>query len=208
MISFEKASFVKTAIWPEHYPKLVDGKQQALFEIAVAGRSNAGKSSLLNHLFRRKNLVKTSSVPGKTQALNFFLVDEQLVFVDLPGYGYAKVPQKLKKLWAPMMERYLQERQCLRLLILVLDIRRNLSEEDQLFCRWASYHKVPFLVVLSKTDKVKKNEKKIRKDFIKSRLEEFGDYKVLNYSIKDNNYRKELMHNIYEIMNMPRQVQD
>lgn len=193
MRSFEKASFVKTAVWPEHYPKLLDDQGKPLVEVAVAGRSNVGKSSLLNLLFRRKQLVKTSSVPGKTQALNFFLVDKTLLFVDLPGYGYAKVPQKLKKLWAPMLEQYLEKRQSLELLILIIDIRRNLREEDQMLFRWANYYQVPLLILLSKTDKVKNTEKRQRLQLIKKSIEEFGEYPVISYSIKDPACRKTLI---------------
>src|ERR1700682_1507666 len=95
-LAFKNARFIKTSIWPKDYPVLKDDRGHLLTEIAVAGRSNVGKSSLLNHLFESKGLVKTSSVPGKTQAINFFLVDDRLTFVDLPGYGYAEVPISIR----------------------------------------------------------------------------------------------------------------
>ena len=135
MYEFVKARFIKTAIWPKDYPTLKDDGGRLLPEIAVAGRSNVGKSSLLNHLFGSKGLVKTSSTPGKTQAINFFVVDEQLTFVDLPGYGYAEVPPSVRKQWGPMVEKYLKERQEIKLseltenhlALLMMSVLRNSS---------------------------------------------------------------------------------
>ena len=101
---FAHCRFMKAPCRPEQYPILKDPRGKLLPEIAVAGRSNVGKSSLINHLFGTKGLAKTSSTPGKTQLLNFFSVDEQLVFADLPGYGYAKVPPKTRAEWGPMVQ--------------------------------------------------------------------------------------------------------
>jgi GTP-binding protein len=106
--------FLTSAVKPKDYPLLKDSSGRPIPEIAVAGRSNVGKSSLLNHLFQSKGLVKTSSTPGKTQMLNFFGVDDgQLVFVDLPGYGYAQVPLQVRKKWGPMVQDYLSRRETL-----------------------------------------------------------------------------------------------
>ena len=112
---FTQARFITTAMAPKDYPVLKDDRGQFLPEIAVAGRSNVGKSSLLNHLFQSKGLVKTSSIPGKTQAINFFVVDDQLTFVDLPGYGYAQVPLFTRKHWGPMVERYLKGKRTVKI---------------------------------------------------------------------------------------------
>ena len=106
---FKDAKFCTTATKASQYPVLRDLSGDILPEIAVAGRSNVGKSSLLNHLFHSQGLVKTSSTPGKTQAMNFFTVNEELAFVDLPGYGYADVPIAVRKRWGPMVQEYLQE---------------------------------------------------------------------------------------------------
>jgi len=111
--------FVKSAVKPSQYP------EYDFSEIAFAGRSNVGKSSLINTLIQRRNMVKTSSKPGCTQLINFFLVNEMLSFVDLPGYGYAKVSKKIRSQWQPMVNLYLSQRQNLLGLVLLIDIRRD-----------------------------------------------------------------------------------
>lgn len=148
------AKFVKSATKPQDYPKA------PLPEIAVAGRSNVGKSSLLNDLFGTKNLVKTSATPGKTQLINFFSVNDETMFVDLPGYGYAEVPLSVRKKWGPMMEAYFQQREQLKLMLLLLDIRRIPNEDDLQMAEWALHHEIPLVLVITKVDKVKVNEKK------------------------------------------------
>jgi GTP-binding protein len=148
--------FIKSAVKPADYPP-VD-----LPEIAFAGRSNVGKSSLINVLVERKALVRTSSTPGRTQLINFFNVTGvpcSLTLVDLPGYGYARVPLDVKKQWGPMMERYLSGRESLRGVVLILDIRRIPSDEDLQMLDWLrSYQRRP-IIVLTKCDKVTKNER-------------------------------------------------
>lgn len=189
---FKNPKFVKTAIWPKDYPRLLAPSGNPLPEIAVAGRSNVGKSSLLNHLFYSKNLVKTSSSPGKTQAINFFLLDEKLVFVDLPGFGYAKVPISVRKQWGPMMERYLQGRQELVLLLYLFDIRRLPTAEDMQFIEWMAYAGKPVILVLTKVDKVTLNERNRNTQKI---LEAFGvgNLHYVHYSTTKNVGRKELI---------------
>lgn len=146
------AEFVKSAVWPPQYPPAT------LPEIAFAGRSNVGKSSLINALVGRKNLAKTSNTPGRTQLINFFLINETLSFVDLPGYGFAKVPQSIRKNWGEMVEAYLKERQSLALVIFILDIRRNPSDEDLSLRDWLEHYRIPYLYVLTKTDKLSNNQ--------------------------------------------------
>ncbi len=145
------AEFVLSAKEPVHYPPA------ALPEIAFAGRSNVGKSSLINTLLNRKKLARTSNTPGRTQEINFFRVNDRLNFVDLPGYGYAKVPETIRKKWGPMVETYLRERQTLRLVVLILDIRREPSEEDRQLIDWLRFYRLRCLVVLTKLDKVSRN---------------------------------------------------
>lgn len=151
-----QTTFIKSAVKPADYPP-VD-----LPEIAFAGRSNVGKSSLINVIVERKALVRTSSTPGRTQLINFFNVTGtpfSLNLVDLPGYGYAKVPLDVKKQWGPMMERYLSGRESLRGVVLILDIRRIPSEDDLQMLNWLrSYNRRP-IIVLTKCDKVTKNER-------------------------------------------------
>ena len=142
------AEFVKSATKPSEYPP------GNLPEIAFAGKSNVGKSSLINTLVNRKNLAKTSSQPGRTQTINFFRVNEKISFVDLPGYGYAKVPIRIREKWKPMVESYLQTREGIRLVILILDARRGASPQDLDLLDWLEYHGISCLIVLTKADKL------------------------------------------------------
>jgi GTP-binding protein len=177
---------------PKDYPLVADLSGDALPEIAVAGRSNVGKSSLLNHLFNTKGLVKTSSTPGKTQALNFFNVDHVLSFVDLPGYGYAQVPLGTKKKWADMVQTYLNTRKTLELILFLFDIRRMPNEEDTQLLDWAIHAGKAVILVLTKVDKVTTNEKRA---YTKKILDAFGVENLhhLHYSVPKNVGRKELM---------------
>jgi GTP-binding protein len=146
------AEFVLSAREPVHYPPAL------LPEIAFAGRSNVGKSSLINTLLKRKGLARTSNTPGRTQEVNFFTVNQRLGFIDLPGYGYAKVPEAIRKRWGPMIETYLSQRGTLRLVVLILDVRRDPTEEDRQLIDWLQFYSLPFLIVLTKIDKVSRNE--------------------------------------------------
>jgi len=123
-------------------------------EIAFAGRSNAGKSSALNTLTRQKSLARTSKTPGRTQLLNFFPLNDELRFVDLPGYGYAKVPEKVKREWQLLMETYLSERASLYGIILVMDIRHPLTEFDWQMIKWCDQTQKPLHILLTKADKM------------------------------------------------------
>jgi GTP-binding protein len=147
------AEFIKSATKPSEYPA------GTLPEIAIAGKSNVGKSSLINTLVNRKNLAKISSQPGRTQTLNFFRVNEKISLVDLPGYGFAKAPLEVRKAWKPMVETYLQTREAIRLVILILDSRRGLAPEDSALLDWLDYHNIPTLIVLTKADKLSQFER-------------------------------------------------
>lgn len=135
-------------------PNISDAPADSGIEIAFAGRSNAGKSSALNTLARQKALARISKTPGRTQLLNFFLIDEQRRFVDLPGYGYAKVPPMVKKKWHQMMENYLSKRQSLSGIVLVMDVRHPLTEFDWQMIEWSEYTKTPLHILLTKSDKL------------------------------------------------------
>lgn len=146
------AEFVKSAFAPEHWT--TDG----LPEIAFLGRSNVGKSSLLNSLLQRKGLARTSNTPGRTQSINFFLVNEQFYFVDLPGYGYAKVSKAMRSDWGKMAENYLAKRDELVLSIQLVDSRHAPTAQDIQLRDWLTHHDKPSLVVATKTDKLSSNE--------------------------------------------------
>ena len=145
--------FVKSAVKPAQYP------EYDFPEIAFAGRSNVGKSSLINVLVNRKRLVKTSSTPGRTQLVNFFDINEAITFVDLPGYGYAKAPKRVVREWGPMVERYLAERRSLKGALLLIDIRRSPREDEFNLVEWFRAHGIPFRVVLTKSDKFSNNKR-------------------------------------------------
>jgi GTP-binding protein len=146
----KSADFVKSAVKPSHYPPGI------LPEIAFAGRSNVGKSSLINTLVNRKRLVKTSSTPGRTQLINFFNINNAFSFVDLPGFGYAKVPESIKRTWGPMVETYLTTRKTLKGVVLIMDIRRIPGIQELEFIEWLRYHSIPGILILTKADKLSK----------------------------------------------------
>ncbi|MBT3177488.1 MAG: YihA family ribosome biogenesis GTP-binding protein [Desulfobacula sp.] len=152
----KNVEFIKSAVKPSQYP------EYDFPEIAFAGRSNVGKSSLINTLILRKDLVKTSSKPGCTQLINFFLVNENLSFVDLPGYGYAKVSKKIKSQWQPMVDLYLSHRQSLLGLVLLMDIRRDPAKEEFDMMDWLEANKIPYLLILTKSDKLSKTKQQKR----------------------------------------------
>lgn len=159
------AEFVKSAVWPPQYPPA------SMPEIAFVGRSNVGKSSLINTLVGRKNLAKTSNTPGRTQLINFFTINEKISFVDLPGYGFAKVPKSVKKDWGDMMEAYLRERQSLCLIVFILDIRRDPNDDDLSLRDWLAHYRIPYLYVLTKSDKLSNNQAIARKRAIEKTLQ-------------------------------------
>lgn len=145
--------FVKSATRPVNYP------ESDLPEIAFAGRSNVGKSSLINVLVNRRNLVRTSSTPGRTQLINFFDINSTFSLVDLPGYGFAKVPLAVKKQWGPMMRTYLETRENLRAVVFIFDIRRVPREEDIQMLDWLEEFSVPTIPVVTKIDKLARGQR-------------------------------------------------
>jgi GTP-binding protein len=147
------AEFIKSAVKPKDFPP------PDFPEVAFVGRSNVGKSSLINVLANRKGLVRTSSTPGRTQLINFFDINGTLTLVDLPGYGYAKAPPEVRKQWGPMIETYLAKRENLRAVVLILDIRRIPSDGDLDMLGWLERYDIPAIIVLTKCDKLSKNDR-------------------------------------------------
>ncbi len=144
----KSAEFITSAVRPEQYPG------QDLPEMAFAGRSNVGKSSLINCLLQRRKLVRTSRTPGRTQLINFFVINGSFRFVDLPGYGYAKVAQKVRASWGPMIETYLENRKNLKGVVQILDLRHPPTADDLGLWGWLSLRKIPAIAVLTKADKL------------------------------------------------------
>lgn len=153
----KSAEFITSAVKPDQYP------EASMPEVAFAGRSNVGKSSLINTLVNRKRLVKTSSTPGRTQLINFFTVNDALFLVDLPGYGYAKVPEAVRRHWGPMIETYLKGRATLKAVVLILDIRRTPGIEEKNFIDWLTLYHRCAIPVLTKADKLSTSAQKNRR---------------------------------------------
>jgi GTP-binding protein len=191
----KSAEFVTSATEPSQYPPAL------LPEIAFAGRSNVGKSSLINVLVNRKHLVKTSSTPGRTRLINFFEINCKMGFVDLPGYGYAKVPESVRKTWGPMIETYLSTRKTLRGVTVILDIRRTPRQEEFDLISWLQHYFIPGIFVLTKTDKLSKNKQAQKLDLIARVLERDKNDFVL-FSAKSRRGRGTLWKAILSLVNL------
>jgi len=180
------AEFLTGAVSYKQYP------DSAYPELAFAGRSNVGKSSLINSLLNRKKLVKTSQTPGKTQEINFFKINNDFIFTDLPGYGFAKVPQSVRKRWGKMIEDYLLKRETLLAVIFIIDLRRRPSQLDLSLQRWLEANGVEYLLVGTKVDKLSQSEIKKQKDKLNVAYFDGGEGELLVYSSKSSRGRKEL----------------
>jgi GTP-binding protein len=179
-IPFDQVRFFTSAL--DHLPELKTKDNDPMLEVALAGRSNVGKSSLINHLFCQKKLAKVSSTPGKTRLINFFIVDEKLALVDLPGYGFAKRSKKEQEKWAAALENYFQNRKTLALILLLIDIRREATEEDIALIKWAEHYKKHLLIIFTKSDTLSNHERK-----------SISPHPSIYYSIKDPKSRKILI---------------
>ncbi|MBD3616490.1 MAG: ribosome biogenesis GTP-binding protein YsxC [Gracilimonas sp.] len=163
--------------------KLEECPPAGLPEVCFAGRSNVGKSSLINALLNKKNIARTSNVPGKTQQMNYYQVGEECFFVDLPGYGYAKVPKKERERWGKNIREYLLDRESLRLILQVVDVRHDPSQLDEDFFYWMGMNEKPFAVVLSKADKISKNKVNQSKAQVRRIMKEMNiEVPILPYS--------------------------
>lgn len=151
-MKIKSVEFVVSAVKPEHFPLELSA------DVAFAGRSNVGKSSLMNSLLGRRKLIKTSSTPGKTRQVNFFRVNNSFYFVDLPGYGYAKVSKSEREKWKPMMERYFAGRPSLVAVVVLLDVRRGVTDLDLQMLLLLEQHNIFPLIVMTKADKLSKNQ--------------------------------------------------
>jgi GTP-binding protein len=166
--TYFQASFVTSAA------KLSQSPEDTGYEIAFAGRSNAGKSSAINTLCQQTALARTSRTPGRTQLLNFFRIDDQRRLVDLPGYGYAAVAQDIKADWQGALADYLEKRECLRGVILMMDSRHPLKDYDIQMLEWANHIEIPVHVLLTKVDKLNRKEQAISLERVDAALKEFS----------------------------------
>lgn len=182
MVRITGARFVGATPEPGRYPDRTDPAVGTAPEIAFAGRSNVGKSSLINLLIGRRGLARTSSTPGRTQQLNFYTIvlgGPTAVFVDLPGYGYARVARRKRATWGPLVERYLEHRRTLRGVVLVVDVRRGLEDEEQQVLEYLRYHDRAAVIAATKIDKLKRGQ---RTSALRRVAEAAGDVPVVGVS--------------------------
>ena len=165
MYKVNKAQFLLCAAWKSQWP------DHQLPEVCLAGRSNVGKSGLINTLTNHQKLAKVSSTPGKTRTLNFFNINDEICLVDVPGYGYAKVSDAIKESFADMIDTYLRERDLLKGLILIVDYRHKPTHDDVQMYQYAKYYQIPVIVVATKEDKLKRNDLKKNEKRIKETLD-------------------------------------
>ncbi len=190
-------SHIKNAQFVKSIAAFSQKPQQVLPEISFAGRSNVGKSSLLNALTNRKNLAKISSKPGKTRLINYFLINDCYYFVDLPGYGFARVAKSVSSSWQGLLEEYILKSDQLRCLCLLIDSRHDLMKNDVQMIDWLDYNQIPFIIVLTKSDKLSKNKLNMQLQTFRKLL---PDHHVLPFSIKESEYIKNLSKLLFDFL--------
>ena len=164
-VNTHNADILLSATNKSHYP------QDDIPEVALAGRSNVGKSSFINTMLNRKNLARTSGKPGKTQLLNFFNIDDKLRFVDVPGYGYARVSKKEREKWGKMIEEYLTSRENLRAVVSLVDLRHEPSADDVQMYEFLKFYEIPVILVATKADKIPRGKWNKHESMIKKKLD-------------------------------------
>ncbi|MBM7620489.1 GTP-binding protein [Bacillus tianshenii] len=181
-----QAEIVISAVKPEQYPSGL------LPEFALAGRSNVGKSSFINKMINRKNLARTSSKPGKTQTLNFYLINEMLHFVDVPGYGFAKVPKSERDAWGRMMQTYLTSREQLRAVLMIVDLRHPPSKDDVTMYDYLKHYDLPVIVIATKADKIPKGKWQKHKKVVRETLDMVQEDEVILFSSETGHGKDEV----------------
>lgn len=197
----KQADFVKSAVYEKDYPEELSN-----IEFAFVGRSNVGKSSLINSITRRGKLARISKTPGRTQLINYFLINNEFFLVDLPGYGFAKVPKAMKAEWGQTMERYLASNRK-KLVFVLLDIRRVPTGEDMDMLHWLDHFNIPFKIIFTKMDKVSNNEKFKCLKAIRTKLEFHNEDVFFHSSLKDTG-RDEILNYIEEVLNEGKSEQE
>ena len=197
-INTHNADILLSAANKSHYP------QDDIPEVALAGRSNVGKSSFINALLNRKNLARTSGKPGKTQLLNFFNIDDKLRLVDVPGYGYARVSKKEREKWGRMIEEYLTSRENLKAVVSLVDFRHEPSADDVQMYEFLKYYEIPVILVVTKADKIPRGKWNKHESMIKKKLDfDTSDSFIIFSSVTKEGLEKSwdeiLDHAFYEI---------
>jgi GTP-binding protein len=191
-MEIKQSEFITSAVKPNQYP------EDNMAEVAFVGRSNVGKSSIINSLTNRKSLAKVSGTPGKTRLINFFLINNTFRLVDLPGYGYAKVSKTEKQGWGQIIESYLLNRPQLRKVVLLVDCRHKPTEDDILMYKWIRHYGHNTLIVATKKDKLKKSEIPKSEKLIRETLELGSNEKVMFFSSLNKAGREELLNELFD----------
>ncbi len=191
-LNLNRAEFIRSAVSPKDFPR--DGLPQIVF----SGRSNVGKSSVINRLLNRKNFARVGAAPGKTTHINYFLIDEALYLVDLPGYGYAKVSQAERARWGKLIEAWFADTSLMTLGVMLVDLRHKPTQDDCTMGQWYAQSGKPYVVVANKLDKVKKSELAGNIDLIRQTLELPDSVPIIPFSAEKGDGRQELLSMILE----------
>lgn len=186
-LNLQKTEFIRSAVKTEDFPR--DGLPQVVF----SGRSNVGKSSVINRLLNRKNFARVGAAPGKTTHINYFLIDEKLYLVDLPGYGYAKVSQTERQRWGKLIEEWFADTSLMTLGVMIVDARHKPTEDDRIMAEWFKASGKPFVVVANKLDKLKKSELEPNMQRIRDVLTLSELVKVIPFSAEKGDGKQELL---------------
>lgn len=185
-MKINNVEFVISAVRRSQYPS------DNLPELLLVGRSNVGKSSFINTIINRKNMARTSAIPGKTQTLNFFLINRSFYLVDVPGYGFAKVSKQLKNKFGMIIEEYLRERENLKMVFMLVDFRHKPSEDDILMYNYLKYYNIPVTIIATKCDKVGKNSYEKNTNIIKHTLNMVDNDDIILFSATSKYGKKEV----------------
>jgi GTP-binding protein len=183
-MNFHNVHFLKSVAQIDQKPR------PSMPEIAVIGRSNVGKSSLINTIFNRKNVAKVSSTPGKTRLINYFSIDNRLYFVDLPGYGYAKLAKQRRGEWQTVIESYLKNNPDLKIVLLLIDSRHDIMDSDKIMIDWLNHYKIPYILILTKSDKISNNRYHTMRNNLRKK---YPDQVILRFSSKNRNGKDDIL---------------
>ncbi len=193
-MKINNVEFITSAVRRSQYPT------DNLPEFLLVGRSNVGKSSFLNTLINRKNLARISSIPGKTQTINFYLINNTFYLVDVPGYGFARVSQKLKNKFGLMIEDYLKERNSLKMVYMLIDFRHRPTEDDLLMYNYLKYYNIPVTIIATKSDKVSKNNYEKNKKIIRESLNLSPEDSIIVFSSQTKQGKEEVHNQIESLL--------